>query len=127
MTSVSAAKESRAIAFFPPEQRRLMHCHSWLLSPEFDDILPPGSNILYFKSLYDVYEEDFSFRQAEERVFGEIRDDIASYPERTGLQRSLKRYLLSGHRVSMGLGFVRAELTGAARTAEENGGVWYEK
>ena len=104
-----------------------MHCHSWLLAPELDDILPPGSNILYFKSLYDVYEEDFSFRQAEERVFGEIRDDIASYPERTGLQRSLKRYLLSGHRVSMGLGFVRAELTGAARTAEENGGVWYEK
>lgn len=113
----------RAAAFFPPEQRRLLHCHSWLLSPELRELLSPGSNILYFQSLFDVYEEDFSFRQAEERVFGEIRDDIASYPERTGLQRSLKRYLLSGRSISMGLGFLRAELAGEARAAEKNGGV----
>ena len=103
----------RAMAFFPPERRALLHCHSWLLAPELRELLPPGSNILYFQSLFDVYEEDFSFRQAEERVFGEIRDDIASYPERTGLQKSLKRYLLSGGKVSMGLGYVRAELTNA--------------
>lgn len=109
----------RAAAFFPPEERVLLHCHSWLLSPELEEILPQGSNILYFKSLFSVYEEDFSFRQAEERVFGEIRDDIASYPETTSLQRNLKRYLLAGGRVSMGLGWICPERMAVLRALDE--------
>lgn len=80
----------------------------------------------------DVFPTPQEARELLERFDRDEKDFFAALrslprPERTGLQRSLKRYLLSGHRVSMGLGFVRAELTGAARTAEENGGVWYEK
>lgn len=109
----------RAAAFFAPEERTLLHCHSWLLAPELKEILPEGSNILYFQSLFTVYEEDFSFRQAEERVFGEIRDAIAAYPETTSLQRNLKRYLMAGGRVSMGLGWICPERLAMLRNLDQ--------
>ena len=62
---------SQAQTFFAGNKYRLMHCHSWLLSPALHRILPPSSNILSFQSFFRVYGEDFSYRQAEERVFGE--------------------------------------------------------
>ena len=83
-----------------------MHCHSWLLSPALHRILPPSSNILNFQSFFRLYGEDFSYRQAEERVFGEISDRAESYPEHTSLQKSLKAFLLTGGRVGMGMGVI---------------------
>lgn len=82
----------------------LMHCHSWLLAPELRQLLPPDSNILAFQSRFVVYDVDYSFRQAEERVFGDIREDVEAYPARTGLQTNLKAHLLSGGRVGIGQG-----------------------
>ena len=81
----------------------LMHCHSWLLSPALAALLPENANILRFQSLFRVYQTDDG-RQAEERVFGRVCEDAASYPETTALQRSMKAYLLQGNTVGMGSG-----------------------
>lgn len=97
---------SQARIFFAGNEYRLMHCHSWLLSPALHRILPPSSNILNFQSFFRVYGEDFSYRQAEERVFGEISDRTECYPEHTSLQKSLKAFLLTGGRVGMGMGVI---------------------
>ena len=43
-------------------------------------------------------------RQAEERVFGEIRQNPATYPEHTILQKRMKAHLLAGHTIGMGSG-----------------------
>ena len=93
--------------FFSQDQRTLIGCNSWLLSPALQALLPADSNILRFGALFDVCREDFSFRQAEERVFGEISDDVSGYPEHTSLQKNLKRFLLDGRKVGMGLGFLK--------------------
>lgn len=81
----------------------MYHCHSWLLSPVLDELLPAGSAILEFQKNFRIYETDPS-RQAEERVFGIVSDDFAGYPERTSLQRSLKKHLLAGNTVPAGAG-----------------------
>lgn len=90
---------------------RGFHCHSWLLSSALEELLPAESNILQFRALFQVYAEDFSFRQAEERVFGYISDDIAGYPEETGLQRRLKHRLLTVGPIPMGWGWIPFEET----------------
>lgn len=80
------------------------HCHSWLLSPALRDLLPPSSGILQFQDFFTIYNEDFSFPQAEQRVFGNVQADPQQYTEYTSLQRALKKYLLAGKRIGMGMG-----------------------
>lgn len=81
-------------------------CHSWLLNPVLKQLLGADSNIVRFQSLFDIYSLDASSRQAEERVFGRVEEKPDRYPERTSLQKALKRYLLEGGRVGSGYGAV---------------------
>ena len=80
-------------------------CESWLLSPKLKQLLPEGANILRFQANFFVYGE-IDARQAEERVFGKVLEDIRDYPEETSLQKSLKQYLEQGGKVGMGCGFI---------------------
>ena len=64
----------------------------------------PASGILQFQRFFAIYSEDFSFPQAEQRVFGSVQADPQRYTERTSLQRALKKYLLAGNHVGMGMG-----------------------
>ena len=103
----SLSSMSRAPQFFKTYFDRsfdLFHCHSWLLSPDLQKLLPEKSRIIRFNNLFTVYKTDNEERQAEERVFGFISDDPEVYPETTSLQRSVKEYLLAGNTVPMGSG-----------------------
>lgn len=88
----------------------LFHCASWLLSPVLIGLLPEDSNILRFQANFTVYKEDYSSRQAEERVFGRLSDNPADYPADSRLQQALKAYLLSGGKISLGLGILPLEM-----------------
>ena len=100
---------SRAIPFFRQyfgQTFDLFHCHSWLLAPALKELLPENSRILQFQSLFQVYATDDE-RQAEERVFGAVCDDPATYPEETSLQKLMKAYLVAGNKVGVGLGVMQ--------------------
>lgn len=81
-------------------------CESWLLSPKLRQLLTPQSNIMKFQNRFKVEKIIYSFRQAEERVFGEIREDKENYPERTSLQRAVKQMVMTGEDVGMGYGVI---------------------
>ena len=81
----------------------LFMCHSWLLSPQLKEILPEGSRIIQFQNLFEICWMDEE-RQAEERVFGFLAEDPATYPEQTSLQRKMKMALLEGKHFGMGCG-----------------------
>ena len=68
--------------------------------------------------LFENYGVIYPFRQAEQRVFGEISDQKETYPERTSLQRALKKYVLDGNEPGMGQG-VRLR-GGRISAAEQN-------
>lgn len=101
------ASMNRAPEFFRAyfgKEFPLLHCHSWLLSPELKELLPECSRIIQFQNLFSVYKTDNEERQAEERIFGFISDHPQDYPESTSLQRTVKQYLLDNQKILMGAG-----------------------
>lgn len=82
-------------------------CDSWLLLPAWQEVLSPG-NILDFQRDFDV----ISHREEEEfadgwRLFGaDAQKPAAELPDRTSLQRAVKRYLLSGGKTGEGFGIL---------------------
>lgn len=82
-------------------------CHSWLLNPGLSFILKEDSNILKFQKQYKVVRIDFGEREAEERIFEILRDNPEEYPEKTSLQKSAKKYLLSGKKLGNGMGILQ--------------------
>lgn len=95
--------------FFGPEYT-MYDCESWLLSPKLRKLLKPESNILKFQNRFQVEKIVYPFRQAEERVFGAIREDKEHYPEQTSLQRAVKQMVLSGEDVGIGYGTIHRNI-----------------
>ena len=79
-----------------------MTCESWLLSPVLKDLLPPDSRILRFQRAFDLTPGSGDEREAVlQWVFRltALQQETVSLdtlPESTSLQKSLKRFLLSG-------------------------------
>ncbi len=92
-------------------QKLAYYTQSWLLSPELKEILPSDSNIMKFQNKFNVieYEEntkdfiDFAF----EDVLGEIK--YSDLPEKTFLQKELKKRLLNGDKLHLGIGFIKED------------------
>lgn len=105
MCEASLAEAQRFVKqYFSKWQDASYVCHSWLLSPVLKELLAPGSHILTFQKAFrilSVDEEDLSFL---EWVYG--REDISfeELPERTSLQRNIKRYLLAGGKIGSAIG-----------------------
>lgn len=89
------------------DNKMIFCCHSWLLHPALEKILPEKSNILKFKSDYDILRVDNRdpFREAW-RIFYCDCDTcrVEDYPENTSLQKSVKRWLLDGNKLGAALG-----------------------
>jgi len=97
-TEACLASFRQAEDFFPRyfgKTYPLFICCSWLMAPSLKEVLPPSSRILQFQAMFETVSACPN-HQAEERVFGFLAENPASYPENTSLQRALKSYLLSG-------------------------------
>ncbi|MFC7680911.1 acyltransferase domain-containing protein [Paenibacillus sp. GCM10028914] len=79
-------------------------CHSWLLYPQLDEVLPSDSNIIQFQNEFHIYEVDPDSKEAEQRIFNGSSSDPSSYAEHTTLQRSAKAYLIAGNKLGSGFG-----------------------
>ncbi len=85
--------------------RILFVCQSWLLNPLLHRLLPADCNILAFHKQYTLLSCDHTSHQMEERVFGGMRADPATYPEDTTLRRRLKAALMAGQPAGTGKGY----------------------
>ena len=86
-----------------------MECESWLLSPALADLLPENSNIRRFQRAFALVSHDPEPNDVLEWVFRltESQQETTAWedlPEETGLQRSMKAFLLSGGRVGTAKG-----------------------
>lgn len=95
----------KAEAFFGPSFS-MYDCESWLLSPALEEMLDENSNIIRFQKRFHILKTVYPFRQAEQRVFGEIREQKENYPENTSLQKALKRYVADGKDPGIGYGVI---------------------
>ena len=109
LRSFDMAKEFFAKYFGEWEPKYFM-CDSWLLNPNLALVLDEDSNVVKFMRLWTpIPFVDDESRQAIERVFGfgTTMADIKNAPERTGLQRRLKKYLLEGGQMRLTAGYRR--------------------
>lgn len=85
-----------------------LRCDSWLLDPSLEPMLPAGSRIGLFRSLFDVdglqYGDDY-----KQWLCGRADMADADLPERTSLQRAVKAFVLGGGRMGIGYGTLRAD------------------
>ncbi len=95
---------------FPECTGRRIYCHSWLMSPQLKEFLPENSNILRFQELFDIVPDAVSGKDVLLWVFKNPKLPPEDYPEDTGLQRKLKRFLLDGGVFLEGKGYLRLPL-----------------
>lgn len=77
---------------------------TWMIMPELDEFLTPESNIIQFKSLFDVDSVDYEQSWYMGWIFpgySEVNDNL---PEKTTLHRKLKEHLLSGKKFGIAKG-----------------------
>lgn len=90
-----------------------IECHSWLLSPVLKDMLPEGSKILWFQSMFDIFDTDEDNNFFMQFVFDlEYFQwcngyDLTKLPEKTSLQRKLKQFVINGGKPGIGLGYLK--------------------
>ena len=87
--------------YYPEAEFRYFTCHSWLLDFNMEKFLKPTSNILKFRSNFDIilYDESFS---AVDRLFK------LNYENQNGssLQRNVKEHLDRGGKLFAGFGVI---------------------
>lgn len=89
-----------------------IECHSWLLSPALKDMLSEGSKILWFQSLFDIFDTDsennfyMQFLFDLEYIQWCNGYDLTKLPEKTSLQRKMKQFVINGGKPGIGLGYL---------------------
>lgn len=92
----------------------MYQCDSWLLNPLLQDMLNKDSNIIRFQNLFEAVAYNPEERQAEERIFDRVEEDVKKYPEKTSLQRAAKKYLINGEKMGNVIGRLKVEALGCA-------------
>lgn len=94
---------------FPQWHDIAKHCTSWMLSPALDQLLPESSRILAFQRRFRQIGFDADAPDWREWVFDADPAPIAQLPERTSLQRSMKRFILQGGKIGVASGILMNE------------------
>ena len=86
------------------------YCNSWLLSKQISTLLDENANINQFQSLFEIKEGPNCIKDILNYVYqkNEI-DDYKNLDELTSLQKSVKRYLLNGNAINIGIGKLKKE------------------
>ena len=94
---------------FPETTFNAFTCDSWLLDPQFQEILAVESNIVLFEREFYILPNLSSDGQTFERVFGGKPNDLATARRDTSLRRAILDYVLAGHQMHRGAGFIMME------------------
>ncbi len=90
--------------YFPEWENVIMSCDTWMLMPELKEILGEDSNIVAFQNLFEIDHVDYDAMWYMGWIYPGIETIDESLPERTTLQRNLKKYLLAGKKFGVARG-----------------------
>ena len=93
--------------FFPAYADARFCCHSWLLSPALEKLLPQESNINRFRRRFTLLGYDEGADDYKLWVFKNKALTIDEFPENTALQRKMKAYLAQGGKVGCAWGEIK--------------------
>jgi hypothetical protein len=100
-----------ALAFYPryfPEQPapRAFTCFTWLLDPQYSDLLPTSSNIVRFQHEFYCFPLCSDDSDPFFRVFGGKPADLHAAPRDTTLRRAMLDHTLAGNAFRQAAGFI---------------------
>lgn len=92
-------------------EKLVFYTQTWLLSPEVKEILSDDSNIIKFQEKFNIIEYEENINDFMKFVFDVVIGEVKykNLPEKTTLQKELKKKLLNGEKLNLGLGFLREE------------------
>lgn len=85
---------------------------TWMLMPELKEMLGKNSNIIAFQNLFEIDTVDYDATWYMNWIFPGIENIDESLPERTTLQRKVKKYLLDGKKFGVAKGHLKVEYGG---------------
>lgn len=81
---------------FPDRPSVGFTCYSWLLNAQFEQLLPPSSNLVRFQKDVYLFPIQGGNRATFEAVFGGNLTDISKAPRSTTMQRAFARHIENG-------------------------------
>jgi len=85
-------------------EKVVFHCASWLMDPQWGQLLDETSRIRGFQSHYEILRAESSVRGAARWLFNGYCEDPRDYPTDTSLRRLAVKLLLSGGTLNIGMG-----------------------
>lgn len=82
--------------YYPELENAEYGCHSWLLDKQLQNMLNKKSNIVRFQNRFEIVNEGEVDMEFIEWLFHTKATDLQKLPEKTSLQRNVKKHLLSG-------------------------------
>jgi hypothetical protein len=93
--------------YYPDWKDVKFTCDSWLMVPELKELLGEGSNIIAFQNRFVIDSIDREATWFLGWVYPGAGEDYEALPEKTTLQRNMKRYLLSGRKFGVAKGHIK--------------------
>ncbi len=106
--SIKNFNEFRA-KHYPGWKTVKLTCNTWMLMPELKEMLGKESNIIAFQNLFEIDTVDYDATWYMKWIFPGIENIDESLPEKTTLQRKMKKYLLDGKKFGVAKGHLKAE------------------
>ena len=104
--SVSEFEAFRA-KYFPDWLGVRLVCDSWMLVPALEQLVGEDSNVLAFQRRFEIESTDTEATWFMGWIFPGYDTVDENLPERTTLQRNLKKYLLAGHTFGIAKGTLK--------------------
>jgi GNAT domain-containint protein/N-acyltransferase family protein len=95
--------------YFPDRPFKAFCCGSWLLNTQFQDMLPPESNIVRFQGEFYLYPILSGGRSGFGRIFDSDNQDLSTAPRDTTLRCAVLDHLQTGGYLRGGGGLLFAE------------------
>lgn len=93
--------------YYPEWETVKLTCETWMLMPELKELIGEESNIVAFQNLFEIDTVDYDATWYMGWIFPGAEKADESLPERTTLQRSMKRYLLDGRKFGIAKGHLK--------------------
>jgi len=105
----SSIDQARAFfeRFYPSYHYEYFTCHSWLLDPTLEEILPQGSNILNFGKLFDI-----AYAEPSDALLGYVfqwmtnREEVKKMEPRTSLAKKVQERIFANGTFYEGYGVI---------------------
>lgn len=95
--------------YYPQWESVKLTCDTWMLMPELKQLLGESSNIVAFQNLFEIDTVDYEAAWYMGWIFPGIEKVDEQLPEKTTLQRNMKKYLLAGKKFGTAKGHLKVK------------------